>query len=198
MRHSSCAPCRAVGASTSSSPSASSPRSRGRLTAPRALALIGQLKANDDYFAKHYAPAPKTDITDADGLVYRYFAGRCLEFHPLANFGALNARVAANDADGAQQLADALIARGVYQQGGGIAWEYYFDFSRRPRAVALGHGAGGRRTGVRTDGGARHRARHGADERGARRVSRHPRAPADERRRRAVDPPLFASARCAC
>ena len=101
----------------------------GRLTAPRALALIGQLEANDDYFAKHYAPGPKTDITDADGLVYRYFPGRCLEFHPLANFGALNAHVAANDAAGAQRLADALIARGVYQQGGGIAWEYFFDYS---------------------------------------------------------------------
>ena len=101
----------------------------GRLTEPRALGLIGQLRANDDYFAKHYAPAPKTDVTDADGLVYRYFAGRCLEFHPLANFGALNARVAAGDAEGAQRLADALIARGVYQQGGGIAWEYFFDYS---------------------------------------------------------------------
>ncbi len=101
----------------------------GRLTAPRALALIGQLQVNDDYFAKHYAPSPKTDITDADGLVYRYFPGRCLELHPLADFGALNARVAANDADGAQRLAEALIARGVYQRGGGIAWEYYFDYS---------------------------------------------------------------------
>lgn len=101
----------------------------GRLTAPRARALIGQLKANDDYFAKHYAPSPKTDITDDDGIVYRYFQGRCLEFHPLANFGALNARIAAHDAAGAQRLADALIARGVYQQGGGIAWEYYFNYS---------------------------------------------------------------------
>ena len=101
----------------------------GRLTAPRTLALVGQLQANDDYFAKHYAPGPKTDITDADGLVYRYFPGRCLEFHPLANFGALNARIAANDAAGAQRLADALIARGVYQQGGGVGWEYLFDYS---------------------------------------------------------------------
>src|SRR5581483_7160631 len=47
----------------------------GRLTLPRALALVGQLKANDDYFAAHWAPADKTDITDADGIVYRYFAG---------------------------------------------------------------------------------------------------------------------------
>ena len=48
----------------------------------------------------------------------------CLEFHPLAKFGALNARVAAGDADGAERLADALVARGVHQSGGGIGWEY--------------------------------------------------------------------------
>src|SRR5439155_872907 len=71
----------------------------------------------------------KTDITDAEGVVYRYFAGRCFEFHPLANFGALNAHVAAGDADGAQRLADALRARGVHARGGGIAWEYTFPFS---------------------------------------------------------------------
>ena len=101
----------------------------GRMTAPRALVLIGELKANDDYFSAHYAPDPRTDITDADGVVYRYFAGRCLEFHPLANFGALNAHIAAHDAAATQQLADALVARGVYQAGGGIAWEYPFPFS---------------------------------------------------------------------
>jgi D-glucuronyl C5-epimerase C-terminus len=101
----------------------------GRLTAPRAVALFGELRANDDYFAKHWPPAPKTDVTDADGVVYRYFAGRCLEFHPLANFGALNARIAANDVDGTKRLADALVARGIYQPGGGVGWEYYFAFS---------------------------------------------------------------------
>ncbi|HEY8644994.1 MAG TPA: D-glucuronyl C5-epimerase family protein [Gaiellaceae bacterium] len=101
----------------------------GKMTQPRALALIGELKANDDFFLKHWAPQPKTDITDADGIVYRYFAGRCFEFHPLANFGALNARVAAGDAAGAQHLADALVARGVYQQSGGIGWEYTFPYA---------------------------------------------------------------------
>jgi len=101
----------------------------GRMTEPRALVLIGELKANDDYFLKHFAPQPKTDITDADGVVYRYFAGRCFEFHPLANFGALNAHVAQGDAERAQRLADALVARGVYQHGGGIGWEYTFPFA---------------------------------------------------------------------
>ena len=101
----------------------------GLMTEPRAIALIGELKANDDYFAEHYAPAPKADITDEDGVVYRYFPGRCFEFHPLANFGALNARVARGDAEGAQRLADALVARGVYQHSGGIGWEYTFPFA---------------------------------------------------------------------
>lgn len=101
----------------------------GRMTEPRMLALVGQLQANDDYFALHWAPADKTDITDSDGIVYRYFAGRCFELHPLAEFGALNARIAAGDAAGTEALADALIARGVFQHGGGVGWEYYFDFS---------------------------------------------------------------------
>jgi hypothetical protein len=101
----------------------------GRMTEPRMLALLGQLKANDDYFALHWAPPDKTDITDADGIVYRYFAGSCFELHPLADFGALNARIAAGDEAGTETLADALIARGVFQTGGGVGWEYYFDFS---------------------------------------------------------------------
>src|SRR5476649_852117 len=41
----------------------------GRMTEPRALVLVGELKVNNDYFRQHYAPPPKTDITDADGIV---------------------------------------------------------------------------------------------------------------------------------
>ena len=102
---------------------------RGRMSTPRAASLIGMLRANDDYFLKHYAPAPKTDIADADGVVYRYFAGRCFEFHPLANFGALNAHVAAGDAEATRLLADALVARGVYATGAGVGWEYTFPYA---------------------------------------------------------------------
>jgi len=107
-----------------------------RLTAPRALAVFGQLHANDDYFARHAAPRPGTDITDADGIVYRYFAGRCLEFHPLAEFSALNARALAKDVAGTQRLAAALAARAVPRNGGGNAWEYYFAFGGSPPWVS--------------------------------------------------------------
>jgi hypothetical protein len=102
---------------------------RDALTEPRALALYGALKANDDYFAKHWAPADSTDIVGADGVVYRYFGGHCFRFHPLANFGVLNARATSGDVEGTSELADALVARGVYQRGGGIGWEYDFPFS---------------------------------------------------------------------
>jgi hypothetical protein len=102
---------------------------RAALTEPRALALYGALRANDDYFAKHWAPADKTDIAGADGVVYRYFAGHCFRFHPLAEFSALNARALAGDVERTQALADGLVARGVYQHGGGVAWEYDFPFA---------------------------------------------------------------------
>jgi hypothetical protein len=98
------------------------------LTQPRALALFGALRANDDYFAKHWAPADKTDVVGADGVVYRYFGGHCFRFHPLANFGVLNARAGSGDEEQTRALADALVARGVYQAGGGIGWEYDFPF----------------------------------------------------------------------
>jgi hypothetical protein len=98
------------------------------LAEPQAIALVGELKANDDYFAKHWAPAPKTDITDADGVVYRYFAGRCFEFHPLANFSALANLASAGDVDAVTRLATALAERGVHLAGGGIGWQYYFPY----------------------------------------------------------------------
>ena len=100
-----------------------------KLTAPRALAVFGQLTANNDWFARHEPPAPQTDITDADGIVYRYFPGRGFEFHPLASFAALNAAAASKNAAVAGRLATALVERGVPAAGGGVGWEYYFDYA---------------------------------------------------------------------
>ncbi|MGD0166808.1 MAG: D-glucuronyl C5-epimerase family protein [Gaiellaceae bacterium] len=101
----------------------------GKLTAPRAKAVFGQLAVNDSYFATNGPPAGPEDIKDGEGVVYRYFSGRGFEFHPLANFAALNAAVAAGDTTAAGRLAEALIARGVRLHGGGIGWEYYFDYA---------------------------------------------------------------------
>ena len=99
------------------------------LTAPRALAVFTQLDANDDWFSRRGSPAPQTDITDSDGVVYRYFPGSGFEFHPLGNFAALNAAVASKSVSATAKLANALADRGVPDSGGGLDWEYYFDYS---------------------------------------------------------------------
>lgn len=99
-----------------------------RLTPPRALALFGQLTVNDNWFARH-GPLPSgTDVADADGIVYRYFPGAAFEFHPLANFTALNGDATSKNAAATDRLAAALIARGVPEGSGAIGWEYYFGW----------------------------------------------------------------------
>ena len=97
------------------------------LTPPRALAVFTQLEMNDNWFARHGPPPPQTDITDRDGVVYRYFEGG-FEFHPLANFGALNAAALSKNVTATTLLANALAARGVPEPGGGVGFEYDFDF----------------------------------------------------------------------
>ena len=154
-----------------------------------------RLKANDDYFALHWAPADTTDIVGADGVVYRYFGGHCFRFHPLANFGVLNARATAGDVEGTQELADALVARGVYQRGGGIGWEYDFPFSggKAPWLSGMAQAVAAQAfTRAATT-----RPRRGDDvhERGAAAFRVIPRRLHDERGRRAVDPPLLRSRR---
>lgn len=103
----------------------------GSYTAPRALALFSMLDTNASYFDAHALPTRATDIAGPDGVVYRYFSGHGFEFHPLANFGALNADLAAGHESEAQALAAALVARAV-PTGDALAWEYYFAFAGGP------------------------------------------------------------------
>src|SRR5262249_42204287 len=95
---------------------------------PRALGLYRTLEGNASYLDTHRLPEDGTDVTGSDGVVYRYFAGQGMEFHPLANAAALNALVADHDTAGASTLMDALAARAVDQPNGALAWEYNFDF----------------------------------------------------------------------
>jgi hypothetical protein len=97
------------------------------LTSPRALALFGMLQTNLSYLESHALPLTQTDITDEDGIVYRWFRGRGFQLHPLADFGALNNAVTRGDPVATRTLADALAARGV-PRGAGLRWEYYFPF----------------------------------------------------------------------
>jgi hypothetical protein len=99
-----------------------------RYIAPRALALFSMLDTNTRYLGSSAMPREGADILDADGVVYRAFAGKGLQFHPLGNFARLN-RLLADDDDQADAayLAAALIARAV-PRAGALTWEYYFPF----------------------------------------------------------------------
>jgi hypothetical protein len=97
-------------------------------TSPRALALFSQLEVNLDYFETHGVPTTRVDVADDDGVVYRWFPRLGLEFHPLANFGALNAAAAAEDVESTRVLADALLARAI-PRGSRLIWEYQFRFA---------------------------------------------------------------------
>ena len=100
-----------------------------RYNRPRALALFGMLSANANYLAQH-APTGEVhqDISDADGIVYRYFPGHGFQFHPLGNAVQLNAFVSIHDEARSRRLADALVERGVPSGPNGVVWEYYFAF----------------------------------------------------------------------
>lgn len=107
-------------------------------TSPRALALFTQLEANLGYLETHRLPDTRVDVTDGDGVVYRWFPRLGLEFHPLANFAALNNAAASGDAEATRALADALVARAV-PRGPRLIWEYQFPFGggRPPWASGL-------------------------------------------------------------
>jgi hypothetical protein len=96
-------------------------------TSPRALALFSQLEQNLEYLETHRIPPGRVDVKDDEGVVYRWFDGHGLEFHPLAAFGALNNVVATQDPEATLVLADALVARGI-PRAGGLLWEYSFRF----------------------------------------------------------------------
>src|SRR5581483_5671852 len=84
-------------------------------------------EANLSYLETHGVPDRQIDISDDDGIRYRWFPGHGFEFHPLANFGALNGYAGGRNADAAQTLAEALLARAI-PRGPRLLWEYEFRF----------------------------------------------------------------------
>jgi hypothetical protein len=107
-------------------------------TSPRALALFSQLEENVSYLDTHRIPSSATDVTGSDGVVYRWFPGSGLEFHPLANFAQLNNLAAAKNTDGTRTLAAALVARAI-PRARSLLWEYAFPegWGRPPWASGL-------------------------------------------------------------
>jgi hypothetical protein len=98
-------------------------------TGPWALTLFSMLGFNEQQLATHPLPPAGTDVFGGDGVLYRFFKGHGFEFHPLGGFGALNTLILAGKTAEAQQLANALVARGEPKDGR-LLWSYPFPFGR--------------------------------------------------------------------
>lgn len=118
---------------------------RGSLTASRLVPLWLQLRRNREWWSNGPLLASGARVSFAGTeLVFQYFPGEGLQFHPLANFGKLNylARPR-SDYDRMVRLLDELLPLAA-RRAGGVAWEHYFDFGggAPPWVSSLSQGTG--------------------------------------------------------
>jgi hypothetical protein len=119
--------------------------SRGYLTASRVGPLTTILDRNTQWWTTGKLLANGDRVTfKGNRIIYQYFRGEGIQFHPLANFG----RASALAADPRYiKNADAFLTElrpfAVPRSGGGLTWEYYFDFDggRPPWTSGLSQGA---------------------------------------------------------
>jgi hypothetical protein len=118
---------------------------RGDMRASRLPPLFLTLERNAQWWTAEPLLAAGQRVTFPDSeVIWQYVPGQGLQFHPLANFGRLNA-YAKSRRRRAQNtlLLDELMALAV-PRGGGLAWEYYFQFDggRPPWVSGLAQGTG--------------------------------------------------------
>ena len=172
----------ALRARGSSTPCSGSWRGRSRRPARARSSSTRRSKENVDYLARHRIPGSGTDVVADDGVVYRFFDGQGLTFHPLANASRLNALDQGRAGRTRRERSPPRSPTASLRAPDGAAvWEYQFDFGNAQGAVDVGHGAGGDGAGARPRGQARPRAPC---------LPRDPGRPRPGARRRAVDPAL--------
>jgi D-glucuronyl C5-epimerase C-terminus len=116
---------------------------RRSLTGPRLVPLWLTLERNRAYWSANRSGPSTRRISFPDSqLVWQWFPGQGLQFHPLANFAKLN-QLWASRSDDMGQLLDELLALRV-PRAGGTAWEYYFAFGggKPPWVSSLAQGTG--------------------------------------------------------
>jgi hypothetical protein len=118
---------------------------RGSLRASRLAPLFLTLQRNREWWSSQalLSSGQRVSFQDSE-LVWQYVPGQGLQIHPLANFGRLNAYAKSRGSRVANQvLLNELMAIAV-PRGGGLAWEYYFDFGggRPPWVSGLAQGTG--------------------------------------------------------
>ncbi len=118
---------------------------RGSLTASRVPVLFLTLQRNREWWARGPLLASGQRVSfDGSQLVWQYVPGAGLQFHPLANFGKLNALFKARTGlVKMTRLLDELLPLAA-DRAGGIAWEYdyAFDGGLPPWVSSLAQGTG--------------------------------------------------------
>jgi hypothetical protein len=114
---------------------------RRKLTAPRLVPLWLTLERNRAYWSANISgPSTRRISFPGSQIVWQWFPGQGLQFHPLANFAKLNA-LWSSRSQAMGQLLDELLALRV-PRAGGVAWEYDFSFAggRPPWVSGLAQG----------------------------------------------------------
>lgn len=101
---------------------------RGLLTPSRLKPLWLNLSRNREWWSSGPLLASGARVSfEGSELIFQYFPGEGLQFHPLANFGKLNGLWLCRCNLRLEQMLDELTPLAA-RRAGGIAWEYYFDF----------------------------------------------------------------------
>jgi hypothetical protein len=115
---------------------------RGDLTPSRIPALWLGLQRNRQWWSTGPLLSGGQRVSFAGSeVVFQYFPGQGLQFHPLASFGKLNALWRSREDDRLEQLYEELVALAA-ERAGGLAWEYgfWFDGGRPPWVSGLAQG----------------------------------------------------------
>ncbi len=100
----------------------------GRLNAGRMRLVFLNLQRNTEWWGKAGPPGSGKRLQfGGSRVLFQYFPGRGLQFHPLANFGQLNGYWYAKKNQNLRSLADDLVSLRVVRNGF-VTWEYLFAF----------------------------------------------------------------------
>jgi hypothetical protein len=104
---------------------------RGRLTASRLNVAFMQLERNTAWWTRaRRVPAPGARVRIGPSrVVLQYVPGQALQFHPLANWGRVQALFRHGYSGQALAMTRALLALGS-MRGPALTWEYLFRFRR--------------------------------------------------------------------
>jgi D-glucuronyl C5-epimerase C-terminus len=102
---------------------------RGELTRSRLEVLFTQLDRNVEWwgFADRIPGSGERVRFSGSRVLYQYFPGQGLEFHPLANWGRLSALIHDGYEPNAREFLAELLPMGS-ERGGALTWEYFFYF----------------------------------------------------------------------